>query len=276
MPATLTTAAPPPATAPHPRVYLCQVSNTLSCGACCGLYNVADLSREALTAMLTARTAAFHQLPRTADDIDAFAERQTGFDPVRRPFPDFHHCPFVGLIDGRRRVGCLLHPLAEGNDGVDWRGLSYYGGMACATYFCPSTRRLHPARLSLLREAFDDWYDYGLLVTERRLLTAVFAEMAVRLGYRPGDADAGVRAAACGILRRLSALHRRWPYRPPGAPGPANYFFENGEYERPAVAWADPGAAPPRYAVIFRELESVFETADDQRRAGEMIDDMFR
>ena len=30
-------------------VYLCQISSTVSCGACCGLYNVKNLSREKLT-----------------------------------------------------------------------------------------------------------------------------------------------------------------------------------------------------------------------------------
>jgi hypothetical protein len=66
--------------------------------------------------------------------------RRNGLPSIsnNQPFPEFHHCPYVGLIGNElSRVGCLLHPMAEGNTGVDFRGLSYYGGMACRIYFCP-------------------------------------------------------------------------------------------------------------------------------------------
>ena len=119
-------------------VYLCQVNQQVSCGACCGLYNVAEVSRDALESMLTDRTRNFARVPREADAIVAFGRQVLKKLRGRAPFPDFHHCPFVGLVgQSFARVGCLLHPLAAGNDGVDYRGLSYYGGMACRVYFCP-------------------------------------------------------------------------------------------------------------------------------------------
>ncbi|MFH1981825.1 MAG: hypothetical protein ABIL58_08270 [Pseudomonadota bacterium] len=258
-----------------PRVYMCQVSATLSCGACCGLYNVAGLSRETLTDMLRERTAAFVQVPRTVAGIDAFAERAVGFSPPDRPFPGFHHCPFVGLIDGERRAGCLLHPLAAGNAGIDWRGLSYYGGLACATYFCPSTRQLPAAHLLIVRQAFDSWYDYGLMVTERRLLAAVFERVERLLGRPLAEADAFPSSAIAALLREFSALQRHWPYRRPDAPGPSNYFFENGEYPRAPVNRRDAGIAPSGYDDIFRELESVFASTAELCRAERVLDDIF-
>lgn len=267
---------PTAATAPDaPRVYLCQVSATLSCGACCGLYNVARLSRETLTAMLHERTAAFARVPRTVADIDAFTERAVGFSPPERPFPGFHHCPFVGLIDKGRRVGCLLHPLAAGNAGVDWRGLSYYGGLACATYFCPSTRQLSPVHLMIVRAAFDSWYDYGLLVTERRLLAAAFERVESLLGRPLAAADASPVSAVAALLRELSVLQRHWPYRRPDAPGPSNYFFENGEYPRPPVNRQRADIPPSGDDVIFRELESVFADTAAMHRAERILDGLF-
>ena len=148
-------------------VYLCQVNATVSCGACCGLYNVADASRADLEPMLARRASAFAALPRTVAALDGFARDIQAGERQDRPFPEFHHCPFIGLI-GRRhsRVGCLLHPLAEGNRGVDYRGLSDYGGLACRTYFCPATRVLPARYKSILRIALDDWHLYGLVVTE--------------------------------------------------------------------------------------------------------------
>ncbi len=114
--------------------YLCQVGRRVSCAACCGLYNVRNLSAVGLEAMLAARTDAFDRVPRQEEAIEAFGRRQRGWTPEERPFPHFHHCPYVGLIGrGHRRVGCLLHPAVTGNSGHDWRMLSYYGAKACRT-----------------------------------------------------------------------------------------------------------------------------------------------
>jgi hypothetical protein len=45
-------------------VYLCQINERVSCGACCGLYNVADVSSEELTEILIRRTEAFERISR--------------------------------------------------------------------------------------------------------------------------------------------------------------------------------------------------------------------
>lgn len=75
---------------------------------------------------------------RSIDAILAFEQERLRAEGSDVPIPDFHHCVFVGLIqDGGERIGCLLHPLALGNGGVDWRGLSFYGGAACKYFFCP-------------------------------------------------------------------------------------------------------------------------------------------
>jgi len=110
--------------------------------------------------------------------IDAFKSSVESTEPQERPYPDFHRCAFLGMIeDDGRRVGCLMHPLAEGNSGVDWRGLSYYGGMACRTYFCPSVRHLPVRWLTAVHLSMDHWYLHGLVVTERQLLAALFTEL---------------------------------------------------------------------------------------------------
>ena len=92
-------------------MYLCQMSETVSCGACCGLYNLPNLSREKLEDLLSKRTKAFASVPRTEDGIYKFKRKNRGPHRLSRPFPGFHHCPFLGLIGGEKsRVGCLLHP----------------------------------------------------------------------------------------------------------------------------------------------------------------------
>ena len=122
-------------------MYLCQVSEHVSCGACCGLYNISELCRAKLEEMLLHRTEAFDSVPRTEEGIYSFQKRNEGTGPQSRPFPQFYHCPFLGLIGKEKcRVGCLLHPDVPGNNGGDYRILSWYGQQACQPYFCPSTR----------------------------------------------------------------------------------------------------------------------------------------
>ena len=254
---------PTPDPAPD-TVYLCQISPNVSCGACCGLYNVADPSRENLEAMLMRRTQWFAAVPHTVTGIDAFKSSVESTEPQERPFPDFHHCAFLGMIeDDGRRVGCLLHPLAVGNGGVDWRGLSYYGGMACRTYFCPSVRHLPVRWLTAVRQSMEHWYLHGLVVTERRLLAAIFAELENRLGRVINTADFSKPVPAAALLTTLTTLKMNWPFRRQGAPGVSNYFFEDGLYARPAVKRKTKTLPASRFEDIFNELDSGFSSTDD-------------
>jgi len=79
-------------------VYLCQVNEKISCGACCGLYNVPDLSREKLYDMLFRRTAGFSKVPREAEAIINFGEEVLYKNKNKRPYDEFYHCPYIGLI----------------------------------------------------------------------------------------------------------------------------------------------------------------------------------
>ncbi len=223
--------------------------------------------------MLRARTVRFAQVPRTAAAIDAFARETTAIEPQERPFPQFHHCPFTGLIGkDLSRVGCLLHPMATGNNGVDFRGLSYYGGLACHSYFCPATHQVAPRHKKILRALIDDWHLYGLVVTESDLLMALFQEIERRLGRKIHLEAFYQYPEAVQPLMDLLRLKIDWPHRPPEADTPCHYFFFDLVHERPTVAYARLGVAVSRFEVILRELVSLFDSAADLRRAEERIE----
>lgn len=256
-------------------IYLCQVSETVSCGACCGLYNLPELSRKKLESMLSQRTDSFAAVPRTEDKIFAFQRKNKGPHRLSRPFPQFHHCPFLGLIGaGKSRVGCLLHPASPGNNGVDYRFLSWYGEQACRSYFCPSARKLPAVYLSILTQTIDNWYDYGLLVTEHALLTAYFREVEFRLGRHITVSDYADKPKASDGLREFAQLKSRWPYRRDDSPSPCNFFFENGLYPRPAVFRKIPGIQPSIYENIFRELDTGFSSAEEITAADRLLDEL--
>jgi len=257
-------------------IYLCQVSETVSCGACCGLYNLPDISREKLEILLSRRTGDFASVPRTEDGIFEFQRRNKGPHRLSRPFAQFHHCPFLGIIGGEKRcVGCLLHPAMPGNNGKDYRFLSWYGEQACRTYFCPAANKLPDVYQSILIQTIDNWYDFGLIVTEYSLLMAYFREVESRLGRHIAVSDYTQNFLAASAFREFAELKSKWPYRRKNGPGPCNYFFENTMYPRPVVFRATPGIRLSSYEKIFRELDSGFSSAEEIEAADQLLDDLF-
>jgi hypothetical protein len=237
-------------------VYLCQTGPCTSCGSCCGLYNIRGLSREGLRAVLDERTRAFASVPRTIDAILAFEQERLALEGCDYPIPDFHHCAFVGLIrDGGERVGCLLHPLADGNAGVDWRGLSFYGGAACKHFFCPTYDRLEARWKRLVRHVVDDWYAYGLTIPEHRLLAALLGALEARLGHEL--APEGLSPDGQSALAELLRVKIDWPLRGPDTPLAWN-FFSTHRTERPGL---DDGQSADMLLQALCELDTLPEHA---------------
>ncbi len=257
-------------------IYLCQVSETVSCGACCGLYNLPNLSRETLEILLLKRTEAFASVPRTEDGIFEFQRRNKAPHRLSRPFPQFHHCTFLGLIgEMKNRVGCLLHPSASGNNGIDYRSMSWYGELACRTYFCPATKTLPSVYQSILKHSIENWYDFGLIVTEHVLMSAFFREVELRLGRLIVEDDFTDNIGATHALGEFVELKLKWPFRRADCPGPCNYFFENGLYLRPEVYRAAPDIRLSSYEIVFRELDSGFSSVKEIEAAEKLLDDLF-
>jgi hypothetical protein len=254
-------------------IYLCQANKKISCGACCGLYNVADPSYESIMEMLTWRTDTFSRINRDMDTILAFKEEVENREPQKRPFPEFHHCPYIGLIgEDRLRVGCLLHPLLDENKGIDFRGLSYYGGMACRVYFCPTYRHLPAVFKKIVRETANNWYAYGLVITETKLLNTIFEEVENRLNRPLTKNDILKNKNALEAVRKLLDLKINWPFRRRSSSGPTNYFFEDRLYSRPPVNYETIGKPVSRHDTMLQELESYFNSANELHAAEDLID----
>ena len=212
-------------------------------------------------------------MPRQVDAIDEFRVRLERREHAARPYIDFYACPFLGWIgaDGGR-VGCLLHPMAAGNGGIDYRGLSFYGGLACRDYFCPSYRNLAAAHKEIVRAVCPDWYLYGLVVTEDRLVGAFFGEVEQRAGRRLCAADLSVHADLRPAVLEFLTLKLAWPFRAPDAKGPGNYFFNDGLHPKPTIDYARLGLAPSPLDPILRELSSAFDRPAELAQAEAAIE----
>jgi hypothetical protein len=205
---------------------VCRPDHRKSCAACCGLYNVEDATRPALLRKLQNRTLRFQATDRSPDPLQEFKDHIQSVEATVPPEEAIHVCEFCGFLDAENRVvGCMLHPTAPGNGGIDLRGMCHYGSMACKSFFCPAWEDISPLRLGVLVDAVQDWHLYGLVVTDVDFVTAVFdlLEDAVGSPLVPdmlGASDAGQ------VFHEMLSWKDTWPYRGNAAQRRSRYYFK--------------------------------------------------
>lgn len=245
-------------------VYLCQVRPGVSCGACCGLYNVTDASKSSIYGMLQKRTELFASVKRNYDDVLAYADKIALIENQIRPIEDFHHCPYIGFMDSDPiSPGCLLHPMASGNHGLDLRGISYYGGMTCNMYFCPTCREVPERYKQILRYAADDWYSYGLLITEKEVINCFFENIEKDLGKNIDPCNIRFSDDFYGAVRSLMDLKIEWPFRKSGIL--VNYFFNDGIGTAPEIELKN--GLPNRWDPVLKAFRSEISCMEEFNQA---------
>jgi hypothetical protein len=162
---------------------LCQPDDRKSCAWCCGLYNVRDSGKEHLVRRLRRRTRNFARTARAPEAIIGYGEETKAEERLQLLDPDFYSCEFTGFLDANEtRVGCLLNPMGHGNDSTDWRGLSFHGGCACGGFLCRGFRELSPVEREIVLATIDDWYLYGLIISDVDFVKAVVHLVDLALG----------------------------------------------------------------------------------------------
>jgi hypothetical protein len=215
-------------------VSLCQGAE-VSCGACCGLYNLRELSRDGIRAELRRRTRALGRVPRTRQAFRAAAAALAEGGPAPL-FPSVRVCPLLGFLDpAESRVGCLAHPKATG--GEDLRDCGVYDVVTCDAFLCPSHAWLSEEEAALAALATGDFHLYGLVVTDVPFLRAALCGVAARTGAKVGLADLA-HPPFKAALRRLLALKEEL------APGSEGLFgaFRPGADGEPVPRQIDYGA----------------------------------
>jgi len=221
-------------------LHLCQ-AGPASCGACCGQYNFADHSREAVTSELRRHTRALAEVPRTRE---AFAEAARALKAAAPSplFPLVRTCPLLGFLDAAEtRVGCLAHPLVTG--GPDLRDCGVYTADTCETFTCPSFIWLDDGLAGLVRDACADGYVYGLVVTDVEYVRGAL-DLLTRALCRPVTAEE-LRQKALPEMAALLRLKADAPGRP--AAGRVFGRFEHTGGEEPVLRTLDAralGCAP--------------------------------
>jgi len=254
-------------------IHLCQPDGAKSCAACCGIYNYVENTRDALAGRFLFRTRLFDRVRENRMSIEDYREVIRHRENAKRIYATIYTCEFVGFLDeGRRKVGCLLHPL--GNGGNDLRTASFYGRDICEGHFCPSYQKLESHEVKILLAALDDWYLYVAEVTDIDFVKTFFSIVQNTLG----DAlDAGIiehRRDLLDIVSRYFELKSSWPFRDTSRPRFGKYYFVGEEYDIARIDYQFLGAEPSPYDAIFASLSSFFKNKDELNRANLIIHDL--
>lgn len=249
---------------------LCQPDARKSCGACCGLYNYRGGTRENLVRRLQRRTEAFRALgPATVDSVTAFAARVRDREDGRKLLETIHNCEFLGFLDpGCRRVGCLLHPAQ--NRGKDLRACSFYGAELCGCHLCLSHQKLTAAEKACVIGSTDDWYLYGICITDIDLCKSFFRFASDLLGEEPPLSvlqDDDVRRAA----RDFFSLKVNWAFRGGEEGRFGKYCLAEDEYREARIPYEDLGVSGSPCDAVFLSLESRFANLRELREAEGLI-----
>lgn len=257
-------------TSTHP-LHLCQPDAKKSCGACCGLYNWKDHSRSALQRLLAMQTELLERCLPSGDIAAYRAARQQRLTST--PLcPDIYNCEFLGFINpGRTRVGCRAHPALNG--GRDLRDLCLYGRDICQNHFCPGYGCFSIIEQKAVIAAIDDWYLYGLVITDIDLVKEFFKLVENSIADSLKE-HAVLQPAALEVLRTFFMLKETWPFKARDN-RLGKYYFTATEYAVARIAYRERWSVPPSpYDKIFMSLESEFSSADDLRAAERIISDM--
>ena len=248
---------------------LCQPDAGKSCGACCGLYNYVDSSRASLALRLRARTKRFREGVAAHDDLECYAEATFAAEDFRKRYEVIYCCEYLGFLDDdEKKIGCLLHPMQNG--GRDMRSTSFYGQEVCAGHLCPSHHFIPRAQQQILLKIIDDWYLYGLCLTDIDLVVTYFRLIADRIGQelKPDVFNHdGLKKVVLEYLQWKTA----WPFRSAEANRLGKYYFDGSQYMISHIDYEKFDRDISPLNPILLSLSSEFHDAEELGRAEKMI-----
>ena len=249
-------------------VHLCQPDTDKSCGACCGLYNYADSTKESLVRRLRNRTRIFRETVRGTADLKVFSDRIKGLESSEKLYEVIHCCEYLGFLNGKeKKVGCLLHPLQ--NKGVDMRDVSFYGKELCDGHFCPSYQFIsREEKLAMIR-IIDDWYLYGLCITDIDLVKEYFRFISEGI-YEVPHPDR-FKGRLRDIALNFFSLKISWPFRSTDTNRFGKYYFDGSQYMISHIDYEALGCERSKFDKIFLSLTSRFRTFEELRKGEEII-----
>jgi hypothetical protein len=251
-------------------VHLCQPDARKSCGACCGLYNYQDHSRSYLQNLLEKRTELYASFGDQFQ-LEEYKKKEASFETSPKLLEAICNCEFLGFLDPeKKRIGCLLHP--SQNQGEELRYHSYYGPALCANHFCPSYSYLTVAEQRAVVAVLDDWYLYGLVITDIDLVKEFLRHAQEGMGdcLDPRRLeDKSVKES----VQAFFSLKENWQFAA-RTNRLGKYFFSFSEYQIARIEYEKQWKIKPsRFDKILVSLSSEFASLENVQRAEAVIEE---
>lgn len=248
---------------------LCQPDEGKSCGACCGLYNYVNSARPALARRLRARTKRFRSLIKAPGDIEYYSRETFSAEEFIPRYEVIYCCEYLGFLDdAEKKVGCLLHPAQ--NSGIDFRTCSFYGQEICAGHICPSHHFIPSHQAQILIKIIDDWYLYGLCLTDIDLVTVYFRLLADRIGQELKP-DAFDNLMLKDIAYEFFSWKISWPYRSEETNRLGKYYFDGSQFMISYIDYSKFSREISSLDKIFMSFTSTFKSSDEIQKAEDLI-----
>ncbi|UCG12133.1 MAG: hypothetical protein JSU72_16760 [Deltaproteobacteria bacterium] len=239
------------------------------------MYNVKEEGRESLSHKLRRRTERLAGTERTVTGILDFSKQTTAEERSQWIDQTFYSCEFVGFLDsGETRVGCMLHPSAKGNGGVDWRGLSIHGTMACQGFFCRAFRELNSIEVGVILESINDWYLYGLVISDVDFAKVFFRMARERLGRL---LDPAMLRSPLLLEVALEFFNWRidWPHRGSTRDSDAGHSSERVQGKQDGLESRSPYHSNNTMDLLLQKLDSAFDSPAERQSAVMTIEQLF-
>jgi hypothetical protein len=164
-----------------------------------------------------------------------------------------------------------LHPLQNG--GADMRDASFYGRELCDGHFCPSYHYISREEKMALINIIDDWYLYGLCITDIDLVKTYFRLISEGVYEMPPPS-----IFKHGRLKELAlsffSLKINWPFISPSVHRFGKYYFDGSQYMIKHVDYESLGCDRSRFDRIFSSLSSEFGSKEELKEAEGIIQHM--
>ncbi len=236
------------------------------------MYNWVGYSRGMVEEVLEIQTGQFLRSDRTERDLRRLKKVISENRPAPL-YPVIYNCEFLGFIgNGNKRVGCLLHPGLNGGNNL--RGISDHGRETCDESRCTACIYLSGAEAGLVAETTDDWYLYGLCLTDLDLTREFFRIASERVSATVSAEQVGAGPELKDIFRRYLLLKEQWPFAEKGNRF-GKYYFQDGKYLIHRIDYQGLSAPESGYDRILNSLGSEFRSKAELGEAEERLDRIF-
>jgi len=150
------------------------------------------------------------------------------------------------------------------------RSVSFYGQETCAGHICPSHHFIPRNQSQILVKIIDDWYLFGLCLTDIDLVVEYFKMLADKIGeeIKPSVFD---REILKNIALEFFNWKINWPFRSEEANRLGKYYFDGSQYMISYIDYEKLGREISPFDKIFMSLSSKFADASEVAAAENLL-----